>query len=179
MLVVNKSGLLLVGAKKIKVFDMSDKEEYRNIYDLKGHNTEINNMMNIGVDGERVITCGNNIKIWNIPKKTLEKELEGHKGGTFGLEIMTTGKLVTSGGDGELKVWDVIGENGNVINLKTGVSESIKQGDKKGEEQSKKVGKVTYAYKDDVLHHDLNKIEKNIQKHREEMNKINNKNKKK
>ena len=92
---------------------------------------------------------------------------------------MTTGKLVTSGGDGELKVWDVIGENGNVINLKTGVSESIKQGDKKGEEQSKKVGKVTYAYKDDVLHHDLNKIEKNIQKHREEMNKINNKNKKK
>ena len=179
MLVVNKSGLLLVGAKKIKVFDMSNKEEYRNIYDLKGHNTEINNMMNIGVDGERVITCGKNIKIWNIPKKTLEKELEGHKGGTFGLEIMTTGKLVTSGGDGELKVWDVIGENGNVINLKTGESESIKQGDKKGEEQSKKVGKVTYAYKDDVLHHDLNKIEKNIQKHREEMNKINNKNKKK
>jgi WD40 repeat protein len=178
MLVVNKSGLLLVGAKKIKIFDMSNKEEYRNTFDLKGHNTEINNMMNIGVDGERVITCGKNVKIWNIPKRTLEKELEGHKGGTFGLEIMTTGKLVTSGGDGELKVWDIIGEGGNVINLKTGASESVKkQEDKKDNEQSKKVGKVTYAYKDDVTHHDLNKIEKNIQKHREEMNK--NKNKKK
>ena len=178
MLVVNKSGLLLVGAKKIKIFDMSNKEEYRNTFDLKGHNTEINNMMNIGVDGERVITCGKNVKIWNIPKRTLEKELEGHKGGTFGLEIMTNGKLVTSGGDGELKVWDIIGEGGNVINLKTGASESVKkQEDKKDNEQSKKVGKVTYAYKDDVTHHDLNKIEKNIQKHREEMNK--NKNKKK
>ena len=70
MLVVNKSGLLLVGAKKIKIFDMSNKDEYRNTFDLKGHNTEINNMMNVGQDGERVITCGKNIKIWNINKKT-------------------------------------------------------------------------------------------------------------
>ena len=155
MLVVNKSGLLLVGAKKIKIFDMSNKDEYRNTF----------------------ITCGKNIKIWNINKKTFERELEGHKGGTYGLEIMTTGKLVTSGGDGELKVWDIYGEKGEVINLKTGMSENIKKQEDKKDDQSKKVGKVTYAYKDDVTHHDLNKIEKNIQKHREEMNKLKNKKK--
>ena len=178
LLVVNKSGLLLVGAKKIKIFDMSNKELYTNTHDLKGHNTDINNMMNIGLDGERVISCGKNIKIWNINKKILERELEGHKGGTYGLEIMTTGKLVTSGGDGELKVWDIYGEKGDFINLKTGQSGiAKKQEDKKESDQSKKVGKVTYAYKDDVTHHDLNKIEKNIQKHREEMNKLKNKKK--
>ena len=90
---------------------------------------------------------------------------------------MTTGKLVTSGGDGELKVWDIYGEKGEVINLKTGMSENIKKQEDKKDDQSKKVGKVTYAYKDDVTHHDLNKIEKNIQKHREEMNKLKNKKK--
>ena len=79
LLVVNKSGLLLVGAKKIKVFDMSNKQEYRNIYDLAGHNTEINKMINVGVDGVRVITAAKNtVKIWNVINKTLEKKLDGH-----------------------------------------------------------------------------------------------------
>ena len=172
LLVVNKSGLLLVGAKKIKVFDMSNKEEYRNIYDLAGHNTEINKMINVGVDGVRVITAAKNtVKIWNIPNKTLEKKLDGHKGGTYGMEIMTDGRLITSGGDGELKVWNIIGEKGDNINLKTGEKEEAKKDTGKPVEAYQKVGKVTYANKDDVMHHDLAKIEKNINQHRDKMNK--------
>ena len=171
LLVVNKSGLLLVGCKKIKVFDMSNKEEYRNIFDLKGHNSEINKMINVGMDGVRVITAAKNtVKIWNIPNKTLEKQLDGHKGGTFGMEIMTDGRLITSGGDGELKVWNIIGEKGENINLKTGEVNGQKAEDKPIEAYQN-VGKVTYANKDDVKHHDLAKIEKNINQHRENMNK--------
>ena len=175
LLVVNKSGLLLVGARKIKVFDMSNKEEYRNIYDLSGHNTDINKMINVGVDGVRVITAAKNtVKIWNIPNKTLEKKLDGHKGGTYGMEIMTDGRLITSGGDGELKVWNIIGEKGDTINLKTGNEEKQKD-EGKPVEAYKNVGKVTYADKDDVKHHDLAKIEKNINQHRANMNKNNKK----
>ena len=172
LLVVNKSGLLLVGARKIKVFDMSNKEEYRNIFDLNGHNTDINKMINVGVDGVRVITAAKNtVKIWNIPNKTLEKKLDGHKGGTYGMEIMTDGRLITSGGDGELKIWDIIGEKGENINLKTGETQVGKKDDGKPVEAYKNVGKVTYAKKDDVMHHDLAKIEKNINQHRDNVNK--------
>ena len=42
-------------------------------------------------------------------------------------------------------------------------------------EAYKNVGKVTYADKDDVKHHDLAKIEKNINQHRANMNKNNKK----
>ena len=172
LLVVNKSGLLLVGCKKIKVFNMSDREVYNNIYDLTGHKTEINNMINVGFDGVRVITAGKgSVKIWNIPKKTLEKQLEAHAGGTFGMEIMTDGRLITSGGDGELKIWDIIGEKGENINLKTGETQVGKKDDGKPVEAYKNVGKVTYAKKDDVMHHDLAKIEKNINQHRDNVNK--------
>ncbi len=159
LLVVNKSGLLLVGCKKIKVFNMSNREEYNNIFDLTGHNTEINNMINVGVDGERVISAGKgSVKIWNIPKKTLETKLEAHLRGTYGMEIMTDGRLITSGGDGQLKVWNITAENGSAINLKTGKSEG--KIEEKSVESYNKVGKVTYAYKDDIKRHDLAKIEK-------------------
>ena len=85
---------------------------------MNGHNSEINKMINIGVDGVRVITAAKNtVKIWNIVNKTLEKQLDGHKGGTYGMEIMTDGRLITSGGDGQLKVWDIIGEGGENINF--------------------------------------------------------------
>ena len=169
LLVVNKSGLLLVGCKKIKVFNMSNREVYNNIFDLTGHNTEINNMINIGLDGERVISAGKgSVKIWNIPRKTLERKLDAHVGGTYGMEIMTDGSLVTSGGDGQLKVWNIVEDNGNMINLKTGQSETVKN-EEKPIEAYNKVGKVTYAYKDDIKRHDLNKIEQNINQ-----NKINN-----
>ena len=175
LLVVNKSGLLLVGCKKIKVFDTQDKEKYVNIFDLNGHNSEINKMINIGVDGVRVITAAKNtVKIWNIVNKTLEKQLDGHKGGTYGMEIMTDGRLITSGGDGQLKVWDIIGEGGENINLKT----QGKEGNSKEEKPApvyKNVGKVTYAKKDDVLHHDLAKIEKNINQNKVNQNKNNKK----
>ena len=164
LLVVNKSGLLLVGCKKIKVFNMNNREQYNNVFDLKGHNTEVNKMINVGVDGERVISAGKGaIKIWNMFNKTLETQLDAHKGGNYGLEIMMDGRLVTSGGDGQLRVWDILGEGGNKINLKTGA------GSKKVEDSYNKVGKVTYAYKDDIKRHDLAKIEKNINQ-----NKINN-----
>ena len=176
LLVVNKSGLLLVGCKKIKVFNMSKREEYNNIFDLSGHNTDVNNMINVGVDGVRVITAGKgSVKIWNIPNKTLEKKLEAHSGGTFGLEIMTDGRLVTSGGDGQLKVWNILGENGNAINLKTGNEENVKK-EEKPIEAYNKVGKVTYAYKDDIKRHDLAKIEKNINQNRINNSKNNNTN---
>jgi WD40 repeat protein len=165
LLVVNNSGLLLVGCKKIQVFDMSQKEEYRNIYDLPGHKTDINNMINVGVNGERVITAGKgSVKIWNIPRKCMETKLEAHPGGTYGMEILTDGRLVTSGGDGQLKIWNILTEKGDMINLKTGDSE-----ENKPIEPSSKGGKVTYAYKDDVTRHDLAKIEANINQ-----NKINN-----
>jgi hypothetical protein len=161
LLVVNQSGLLLVGCKKIKVFNMSNREQYNNVFDLKGHNTEVNKMINVGVDGERVISAGKGaIKIWNMFNKTLETQLDAHKGGNYGLEIMMDGRLVTSGGDGQLRVWDILGEGGNKINLKTGA------GSKKVEESYNKVGKVTYAYKDDIKRHDLAKIEKNINQNR-------------
>lgn len=130
LLVVNKSGLLLVGCRKIKVFDMSNKEEFKNAFDLTGHNTDINNMINIGVDGVRVITAAKNtVKIWNVVNKTLEKQLDGHKGGTYGMDIMTDGRLVTSGGDGELKIWSIISEEGDNINLKTGENLKAKEDD--------------------------------------------------
>ena len=175
LLVVNNSGLLLVGCKKIKVFNMSKREEYNNIFDLVGHNTEINKMINVGVDGERVISAAKKtVKIWNIPKRTLETQLEAHKGGTYGMEILSSGSLVTSGGDGLLKVWDILGENGNTINLKTGGSEKKK--DSKPAQSYNEVGKVTYAFKDDVTRHDLKKIKKNINQNNINNNKINNNN---
>ena len=171
LLVVNKSGLLLVGCKKIKVFNMNNREQYNNVFDLKGHNTEVNKMINVGVDGERVISAGKGaIKIWNMFNKTLESQLDAHKGGNYGLEIMMDGRLVTSGGDGQLRVWDILGEGGNKINLKTG------EGYKKAEESYNKVGKVTYAYKDDIKRHDLAKIEKNINQNRINNEKNKNKN---
>ena len=173
LLVVNKSGLLLVGCKKIKVFNMNSKDVYNNVFDLVGHKTEINNMINVGLDGQRVITAAKgHVKIWNIPKKTLEKKLDAHSGGTYGMEIMTDGRLVTSGGDGELKIWNILAENGSMINLKTGESENVKE--TKEIEAYNKVGKVTYAYKDEIKTHDLAKIEKNINQ-----NNINNENKNK
>ena len=89
------------------------------------------------------------------------------------MEIMTDGRLITSGGDGQLKVWNIVGENGDNINLKTG--EEGKKEDSKSVESYKNVGKITYANKDDVKHHDLAKIEKNINQHRDNMNKNNNK----
>ena len=152
LLVVNKSGLLLVGCKKIKVFNMNSKDVYNNVFDLVGHKTEINNMINVGLDGQRVITAAKgHVKIWNIPKKTLEKKLDAHSGGTYGMEIMTDGRLVTSGGDGELKIWNILAENGSMINLKTGESENVKE--TKEIEAYNKVGKVTYAYKDEIKTH--------------------------
>ena len=162
LLVVNKSGLLCVGAKKIKVFNMNTPETYVNVFDLPGHHTDVNIMINVGVDGERIVSgATGTVKIWNIKKKTLENQLEAHKKGTYGMEIMTDGRLVTSGGDGELKVWNILGDKGQFVNLKTG-----KDGDKVEDEKEivvgTNVGKVTYAIKDDVKRHDLNAIEKNI-----------------
>ena len=121
LLIANKSGLLLVGAKAIRVFDMSKKEEYNNIYNLSGHHNNIHKMVNIGNDGIRIITAAKHtIKIWNLINKSLEKQIEGHKGETFGLDILSDGRLITGGGDGEIKIWNVVGEKGEKINLKIG-----------------------------------------------------------
>ena len=162
LLVVNHSGLLCVGCKKIKVFDMNTPGQYANVFDFPGHNTEVNIMINVGVDGERIVSgATGTVKIWNVKKKTLETQLEAHKKGTYGMEIMTDGRLVTSGGDGELKIWNILGDQGQFVNLKTG-----KDGDKVDDEKEvvvgTNVGKVTYANKDDVQRHDLSAIEKNI-----------------
>ena len=168
LLIANNSGLLLVGCRKIKVFDMSNKDQYNNIFDLTGHKTDINNMINIGVDGERIISAAkDSVRIWNITNKTMEKKLEAHSGGTYGLEILTDGRLVTSGGDGQLKIWNITEQSGKMYNLKTGNSEDIKK--TKPVESYQKMGKITYANKDDIKTHDLAKIEQNINK-----NKINN-----
>ena len=164
LLTVNKSGLLCVGCKKIKIFDMSTPDKYVNVFDLPGHNTDINVMINIGVDGERIISgAKGTVKIWNIKSKILERQLEAHKKGTYGMEIMSDGRLVTSGGDGELKVWNIMGDDGQFVNLKTGNNDS-KGEDKKDVVVGIDVGKVTYADKDEVKRHDLNAIEKNINK---------------
>lgn len=121
LLVVNNSGLLLVGAKTIKVFDMSTKKEYNNIYDLNGHQNNIHKMVNVGKDGVRVISAAKHtIKIWNLINKSLEKKFDGHKGETFDLQILGDGRLITAGGDGEIKIWNALGEKGEKINLKTG-----------------------------------------------------------
>ena len=161
LLVVNSSGLLCVGCKKIKVFNMNNRDQYINTFNLAGHNSEVNVMINVGVNGERIISGAlGTVKIWNIKKKNLETQLEAHKKGTYGMEIMADGRLVTSGGDGELKICDILGDQGQFVNLKTG-----KDGNKEDEKEDEKdndVGKVTYAYKDDVTRHDLNAIEKNV-----------------
>ena len=166
LLVVNNSGLLLVGCKKIQVFDMSVKEAYNHIYDLPGHKSDITNMINVGINGERVITSGKDgVKIWNIPNKILETKLQANSGGTYGMEILTDGRLVTSGGDGQLKIWNILADNGMMINLKTGEG----GGDNKPVAPPKG-GKVTYAFKDDVKKHDLAKIESNINQNKNKNN---------
>ena len=104
LLIANKSGLLLVGAKTIRAFDMSQKNEYNNIFDLNGHHNNIHKMVNVGNDGVRVISAAKNrIKIWNLVNKSLEKQIDGHKKETFGLEIISDGRLITGAGMAKLK----------------------------------------------------------------------------
>ena len=56
-----------------------------------------------------------------------------------------------------------MGDDGQFVNLKTGNNDS-KGEDKKDVVVGIDVGKVTYADKDEVKRHDLNAIEKNINK---------------
>lgn len=165
LLVVNRSGLLLVGCKKIKIFNMKNREQYVNVHVLPGHDSEINIMINVGVDGKRVVSGGmKDVRIWNLQTKVMEAKLDGHKKGTYGMEILTDGKLITSGGDGQLKLWDVLGDN-CLINLKTGEIEGKKEDEKDFDEEVSE-DKITYAYKDEVKKFKVEDIEKNISKNK-------------
>ena len=106
-------GLLAVGGfdKSIRIIDLLTLQEK---YTLTGHNPRILTLA-FTADGKNLVSAGGSglLAFWSIADTTLLKEIPAHgKGlGVRSIDIDAGGRIVSGGGDSEIKLWSMLSDD--------------------------------------------------------------------
>ena len=101
--------------KSIKIIDLVTLREK---YTLTGHNPRILTLA-FTADGKNLVSAGGSglLAFWSIADTALLKEIPAHgKGlGVRSIDIDAGGRIVSGGGDGEIKLWTMLSDDPSSI----------------------------------------------------------------